>query len=260
MISKYLILADVHGSFDEVHTLLREVDFWKNPRQICSVGDLIDKYPGTDNYKKLLKLFHLLEGEGFFTMVKGNHEEKHLKFENRYLREQATGQKNQMGPAKHPEHHLDFWATRKQLLELREEGWDPYQWLEKFPFYKYIDDKLCVVHGGLEPNKRPEQMLDNVICRVRQIKSNGRMASLNEVTPEMEYWADIYDRQCEKDDTLPFIIYGHANFAEQRKTTKTWGIDTLINGKKLCAVLYPEMELVQVPLKEDYFKDTQEGD
>lgn len=241
---KLIIIGDIHGHYDSLMKLLGVINWFENPRKIFSLGDLLDKNPGEDNYIKLLKFCRDWHSAGLFDMVLGNHEAKQIKFQDRHIKELKTGRKNQMGPAKEPEKHEDFWATRNQLLKLQEEGWDPFKWFSQFSYYHYLlEHNACAIHGGLEPGKAPEETLEDVVCRVRNIKSNGRMASLHEVTEDMPFWTELY-----KGETR--IFYGHSNLKEVRYDNNTIGLDTLIEGGRLSSYLLPEEVEVSVTVKE----------
>lgn len=244
MLEKYLIVGDVHGCIEEFMHLLDTINWWRYPRQIISVGDLLDKNPGYDNYQRILTFCRDYK----VWLVPGNHEEKHLRFEERDLKERQTGRKNQMAPAKDPSKHEDFWATRLQLLSLCSKGWDPFRWMSQFSYYYYIPDTdMCVVHGGLEKDRKPEDTLEKVICRVRNLDpKTGKMVHLAKITEETPFWTEVYEG-----DT--FILYGHAPTLKPRETKNTLGLDTgCVYGNTLTGYLYPEKVIVSVNAKQAY--------
>lgn len=248
---KYLLIGDLHGCVEEFFCLLDSINFYKCPRKIFSVGDLLDKNPGQNNYKILLKFCKDYYDAGLFSMVLGNHEEKHLHFEDRVQREHKTGQKNQMGPAKNPEEYEDFWATRNQLLELCDEGLDPFKWFSNFPYYYYIKNtNLCIIHGGLEKGKAPENMLKNIICRVRNLcPKTGKMVHLSNISNKTPFWDELYNGSYGK------IIFGHAPTREPRIKEHSIGLDTgVVYGNCLTGWLYPEGEFVQIKAQKVYCK------
>ena len=62
------VLGDLHGCFDELHALLKEVEFNPSVDRLISVGDVIDRGPLN------MECIDLVYQPWFF-MVKGNHEE-----------------------------------------------------------------------------------------------------------------------------------------------------------------------------------------
>ena len=117
----------------------------------------------------------------------------------------------------------DAMRTREQLLAL---NFDAFKYLDSCPYYYYIlEHNICVLHGGLEKNVRPENQLEKIICRVRNLDTiTGKMVSLNNIKPEHPFWTEIYE-QCGA--YAGTIVYGHAPALEPRITKNTYGIDTV---------------------------------
>lgn len=62
------VIGDIHGCFDEVHALLKSVDFNTTIDRLISVGDLIDRGPQS---MECIDLVYL----DWFHAVRGNHED-----------------------------------------------------------------------------------------------------------------------------------------------------------------------------------------
>src|SRR5262249_18700268 len=81
------IIGDVHGCYDELVALLRELGYsdgdglWRHPggRKLVFVGDLVDRGPKTP---EVLELVMSVVGGGLAWCVPGNHDIKLLKWLN----------------------------------------------------------------------------------------------------------------------------------------------------------------------------------
>lgn len=227
----YAIIGDVHGCFVELCDLIEEVNK-KGPREILFVGDFLDKGPDPHLVIKLLY-------DKKYKFVLGNHEEKHLRYEQR----EREGKKNFMLPAQKPKEYPDFHRHRELLNSL---SFDWYEFLRTKPYYLYVDDFL-VIHAGLERDKKPEEIHYKTLCRVRNLdQKTGKMVGLDQISDDTPLWTECYF------GVRP-VIFGHIPFKEPYSKNNTYGIDTgCCYGNKLTAILFPEREFVSVPAKNKY--------
>lgn len=240
---KYLVIGDVHGCYDELMELL---DKHRGSRHVVFVGDLVDKGPRPHRCVELAKAISA-------TVVLGNHEENHLRYAKHEEVKRLTGKKNPM------KRNDDFVDTHRKL---RGSSIDLLSYMETFPHYAkfttreripgcrgYRSQSAVVLHGGLLPGHTPETMDPKQIVRVRNVKPDGTMATLDESKKNPDkytFWTDLY----EGDD---WVVYGHAPFMRPRISNKTMGIDTAcVYGNRLTAVKLPEMEMVWVEARKVY--------
>lgn len=235
---KYIIIGDVHGCHEELSELVEP--FLKEDRQIVFVGDLIDKGPDSGRVVEFARKYSA-------TVVLGNHEEKHLRFHQKEI----TGAKNEMAPKKHPDKFQDFISCREQLLSL---PFDAFDFLKSFQYCHYISDsftKLVVIHGGLEKNKRPEDIHYKKLCRIRNLTPDGKMVSLNEIKETTLFWTKLFDPY-KTFGEFRKVVFGHAPTMEPIQGYAV-GIDTgCAYGNKLTAYLAPEDITISVPAKKAY--------
>lgn len=235
--TKYIVIGDVHGCIQELHLLLHKYGAGRIP---VFVGDLVDKGPSSLECVQLAMVLNA-------PTVKGNHDENHVRYHGHELRRLETGKANPMKRSP---------SFRQTHLTLLSSYLPTMKWLSGLPsFYEIPEYNLVVVHGGLLPGKLPAAMDPKKICRVRNIKPDGSMASLQECDdhPEYPFWADLYDGP-------QHVVYGHSVFDEVYITgpvgpnqVMTYGIDTgCVYGNKLSALLLPEFQSVSVKARRAY--------
>ena len=129
---RHLIVGDIHGCLDELLDLLDQLAFDRQRDVLISVGDIVDRGP------KIKETIAFLFGLPSFFMVRGNHEDKLL----RYL----LGQKVLLGGGLHTtiaaydNKFPDDLADRLAALPL----------ILKTP-------SGYVVHAGFDPEKMPDE-------------------------------------------------------------------------------------------------------
>jgi protein phosphatase len=119
---------------------------------------------------------------------------------------------------------------------------------EAMPYYRVLDDgKLVVVHGAWRETflaDGPRSKKCRTWCLFCPNKGMGE-----DGFPIRIDW--VRDRLV--NDNSATIVYGHQPYREVRIENKTYGIDTgCVFGGKLTALRYPEMEIVQVPARQNY--------
>jgi hypothetical protein len=238
----YLVIGDVHGCYDE---LIKMIDRHGQGRHIVSVGDLVDKGPHPERCLELMKLLDA-------TVVKGNHEDNHIRYAGHEKRYRMTGKKN---PMRHrsdefKETHRKIYASPLDLIEF----------MERFPTFMRLHNMgpeartVVVLHGGLLPGRTPGEMDPKKIIRVRNIKTrdDGTHSFANlkecEADPSLPFWTDLYTGE-------DWVLFGHAPFLKPVIKNRTVALDTgCVYGNRLTGFLLPEMELVSVPARKVYQK------
>lgn len=239
---KYLVIGDVHGCYDELVALLGK---YRENRHVVFVGDLVDKGPWPARCMELAALMRQC------TVVKGNHEENHLRYYYHELNRASTGKKNPMKRGvEFKEVHGALAHSSLNLFAFMESMPD-FVRLEKAGPWNAIDRchrDVVVLHGGLLPGRAPEDMDAKKISRVRNIKDGRKFATLSEVEadPNLPFWTDFYVGE-------DLIIYGHVTSKTPKVDLLTVGLDTgCVHGNRLTGMLLPEMELVSVPARKTY--------
>jgi len=211
--------------------------------QVVLVGDLMDRGPdplGCIRYAR----------ESGFTVVKGNHEEKHHRYwrhEQRVRNEMAAGvrrpKKNPMTTLTGPRGVVNASLTEADV-----------EWLEKLPLMVWLSETFVVVHAGLEPAYRmPAQ--SNSVLRVRYVGADGRMRDLDHLE-NTTYWSETWKGP-------ESVAYGHAvHSLETPRVDKFEGgacysVDTgCVYGGHLTALVLEdghEPEFVQVKAHREYY-------
>lgn len=232
------IIGDVHGCYDELMALVTKIGFYDgNIDRLIFVGDAIDKGPKPKEVIEWLKIW-----EACCSFVKGNHEEKHLRYHmhERKVRKNPK-YKNPMTVSE------DFLRNREEMLKIT--LFDAYRWMDSWNDYYYLLDEQqhLIVHGGLLPGCKAEDMHPKIITRVRYLKSDTEMAHIDEITSDMPFWTEKY-KGPEK------IIFGHQPFHDPHISTHAVGIDTgCVHGNKLTAYLCWDGTTVSVPAAKTYY-------
>ncbi|MDR1188841.1 MAG: polynucleotide kinase-phosphatase [Bifidobacteriaceae bacterium] len=235
------VIGDVHGCFDELATLLRELgynlvhdaagsvlDAWHPAgRRVVFVGDLVDRGPRVAD---VLRLVMGMTSAGHGLAVQGNHEAK-------LVRALRRGSKVQ------PTHGLDL-----TLAALASEGAEftaeVASWAESLiSHYVFDDGRLVVAHAGLK-----ESYQGRASARVRSFALYGDTTGESDEygLPVRLPWAEDYRGRAT-------VLYGHTPVLTAEWVNNTMCLDTgCVFGGQLSALRYPEKELVQVPAERVY--------
>jgi bis(5'-nucleosyl)-tetraphosphatase (symmetrical) len=151
-------------------------------------GDLMDRGPDPVGCVKFVR-------KSGFVCIKGNHEDKHLRWHKHQEKYLATGKKNpvQLSP---------LGIQQNQQLSDRDLAW-----MKDLPVVLSLPNNWVAVHGGFEPayaikDQKPDRML-----RCRFVLADGTMkgfkdGNLNQ-PPETFFWADRWNGP-------ESVVFGHA--------------------------------------------------
>ena len=230
------IIGDVHGCFDELVELIRqlghgvdEATFTVQPangRKLVFVGDLVDRGP---RIPEVLKLVMNAVASGAALCVPGNHDVKLMrKLRGRDVQITHGLAESLAQLANQPE---DF---RKRVAEFID---------DLVSHYVLDDGKLVVAHAGMK-----ESMQGRGSGAVREFALFGETTGETDEfgLPVRYNWAAEYRG-------VAAVVYGHTPVPEPEWLNRTINIDTgCVFGGKLTALRYPEKDLVFVPAKQTY--------
>ena len=235
------IIGDVHGCFDELVELLKELGYEISTqpdgetvveppqgRKAIFVGDFVDRGP------KVAEVLHLVMGmqkTGAAICVPGNHDVKLV----RALQ----------GRNVNPTHGL-----AESLSQLEKESAEFKTQITEFlnglvSHYVLDSGKLVVAHAGMKA-----ELQGRASGRVREFALYGETTGETDEfgLPIRINWADEYRGNA-------MVVYGHTPVAEPQWVNRTINIDTgCVFGGKLTALRYPEKEIVSVPAYQTYYQ------
>ncbi|MCC6979137.1 MAG: polynucleotide kinase-phosphatase [Candidatus Melainabacteria bacterium] len=231
------IIGDVHGCYDELETLLKQLGYTSGDdgvlahpdgRKAIFVGDLVDRGPKTP---EVLRLVMSMVNGGTGLCVVGNHEAKLIK--------------KLKGKDVRITHGL------KESLEQLDNQSDEFKqqalkFMDKLVSHYVLDEgNLVVAHAGLK-----EQFQGRSSGRVREFAMYGETTGETDEygLPVRYNWAQDY-----RGDAM--VVYGHTPVPESEWINKTICLDTgCVFGGKLTALRYPEKELVSVKAAYTYYE------
>ena len=223
------IIGDVHGCYDALAKLVRKLGYktdeegryyHSDKRTIIFTGDVVDR---GDKSVETLKLIMKLVEDGVALMVRGNHDERLL----RYLK----------GGDVEAVHGLE--TTSREMAEQDEAFIQAViDFMDRLPYYLWLDKgSLVVVHAGI---KREFLGKDTRNIREYCLYGCGRQEYDKPGFPAIEEWAGDY-----KDDMV--VVFGHIPGINVYKIHNVYGVDTAcVFGYYLSALRYPEMTVEQV--------------
>lgn len=235
------IIGDVHGCFDELVQLLRELGYEISTssdgdtvvqppqgRKAVFVGDFVDRGPKVAD---VLRLVMGMQKTGAAICVPGNHDVKLV----RALR----------GRNVNPTHGLA--ETLSQLeQESAEFKTQIVEFIEGLVSHYVLDDgRLVVAHAGMKA-----ELQGRASGRVREFALYGETTGETDDfgLPIRINWADEYRGEAT-------VVYGHTPVAEPQWVNRTINIDTgCVFGGELTALRYPEKELVFIPAHQTYYQ------
>ena len=203
--SKVLVIGDVHGCLDEFQELVRlagPVDAY------ISIGDLIDR--GPDTLGCLAFWDSLKTSHPDSVLIRGNHDDKFLRFTERSKEFTKTG-RMAMHPPMHEWMHAVYPGTEEVVscAIVTEEGKEAFRILSDSVFSLRLG-RFIFIHGGIPAGKSwvewPasfKRVKSVMFCRHLD-HLTGETLTLGDATPEDPYWANIYDGR-----------FGHAIFGHQ---------------------------------------------
>ena len=235
------IIGDVHGCFDELVELLKELGYEISTqpdgetvveppqgRKAIFVGDFVDRGP---KVAEVLRLVMGMQKTEAALCVPGNHDVKLV----RALQ----------GRNVNPTHGL-----AESLSQLEEESAEFKTQITEFlnglvSHYVLDSGKLVVAHAGMKA-----ELQGRASGRVREFALYGETTGETDEfgLPIRINWADEYRGNA-------MVVYGHTPVAEPQWVNRTINIDTgCVFGGKLTALRYPEKEIVSVPAYQTYYQ------
>ncbi len=234
------IIGDIHGCFDELHSLLTKLGYEITPlngsyqvrhpeaRKAVFLGDLVDRGP---KIPEVLKLVMSMTGSGTALAVPGNHDTKLM----RKLR----------GRDVRITHGLAETLTQlePEPPEFKEQV---AEFIDQLVSHYVLDDgRLVVAHAGLK-----EELQGRGSGKVRDFALYGETTGETDEfgLPVRYNWAAGYRGRA-------MVVYGHTPVPEPEWLNGTICVDTgCVFGGKLTALRYPERELVSVPALKAYYE------
>lgn len=170
---RYVVIGDIHGCIDEFMEMLSNLEFDKDEDVLVSVGDLIDRGPKTKD------VLDYVMGLPRFYMVKGNHEEKFLRY--------AKG--NQVKIAHGLQGTID---------ELGDEGVQKFaDFARDMPLIIRVPDGY-VVHAGFNPRALPDEQNKADCIYMRYFGGDGYFDKDGGIL-----WFKLWDEK------KPRVFFGH---------------------------------------------------
>jgi len=234
------IIGDIHGCFDELHSLLTQLGYQIAPsngsyhahhpegRKAVFLGDLVDRGPKIPD---VLKLVMSMTGSGTALAVPGNHDTKLMrKLRGRDVRiTHGLAESLQQLDEEPPE-------FKEQVAEF----------IDQLVSHYVLDDgRLVVAHAGLK-----EDLQGRGSGKVRDFALYGETTGETDEfgLPVRYNWAAEYRGRA-------MVVYGHTPVPEPEWLNGTICIDTgCVFGGRLTALRYPEKELVSVPALQTYYE------
>ncbi|WP_281389211.1 metallophosphoesterase [Nitrosophilus labii] len=232
-----MVYGDIHGCLEEFLALRKKIDIKKDDIEI-SVGDFIAKGPYSLDTLRFLEKRKIL-------CVRGNHEDKFIRYKLHYDEEKRSGKKN---PMKLEEEEKKFFFSLKE---------EDFRFLSSTKFYLKIGS-LTVVHAGIT-NKiflsRATKKAYTQVMRVRFVDEKGDFVTLDETDKKgCCYWSEVYDNH------EGFIVYGHQPFLKPKIDRFSIGIDTgAVYGNFLSAVVFDMDEDVNISSYRFYFQKSKKA-
>ena len=243
------IIGDVHGCFDELIALFKQLGYTGDPlsadprlptpgpllpvchpegRKVIFLGDLVDRGP---RIPEVLRLAMSMVASGTALCVPGNHDIKLLR--------KLKGRNVQIthGLAESLE------QLESESAEFKEQV---VTFLDSLVSHYVLDDgKLVVAHAGMK-----EELQGRISSRVRDFALYGETTGETDEfgLPVRYNWAAEYRGNA-------IVVYGHTPTPEPEWLNRTINIDTgCVFGSKLTALRYPERDLVSVPAAREYYQ------
>lgn len=250
-------VGDVHGCIDELDELLKKIEYKSDTMRLVFLGDLVHR--GNDTLACVRRVREL-----GVECIKGNHEDKLLRWRKHEAKRKLSGKANPM---------REIADTEKFANESLSE--DDLTWLGALPLKVDLGLNWWGVHAGCEPKYTLDKQSSSQIMRVRYVNQDGIAQALNPDKSQPEgtvYWDELWSGP-------ESIIYGHCVHDLQRcrithcqgdSDALCVGIDTgcCFGGHLTAAILHektlkfegitPYMEtytpeFVQVKAKQKYF-------
>lgn len=236
-----IIVGDIHGCISEFSALLNKLELCDDD-QLYSVGDIIDKGPDPLGCIRLAMKLKVQS-------VKGNHEDKCIRWLKHEMNRINTGKSNPM---------LSVSEEEKKLYSSLSDS--EASWLCSLPLSINIEKfNTIIIHGGFLPRMPIERQLlkkEKEIIRLRYVDENGKFVGILNSCDRPEgsrLWSEAYDGPAN-------IVYGHMSYENydvridnKNNGVKCVGIDTAcVLGGKLTAYILEEESFIQVQAEKQY--------
>lgn len=237
----YDIIGDIHGCFEEMKDLLRELGYELKDGDIrhpegripVFLGDLTDR--GPDSLAVIYAVAPWVNS-GKALYCPGNHCNKLYRY--------FLGRKVVIS------HGLETTVAELEALSNKERRnvSSMFRTLyENAPLYQVLDNRqLIVAHAGIRPNDIGKEGK-----RVQTFVLYGDITGEKhpDGRPVRRDWASKYDYDCT-------VVYGHTPVIEPRQIGSTINIDTgCVFGNKLSSYRWPEKTVVSVPSKQAFIEE-----
>lgn len=231
--TRFVIIGDVHGCFDELQEGLLKANAYDEGTAIVFLGDLIDRGP---KVKEVLDFFDTLPHA--YTIL-GNHEYKFL----RYLQGRKVQLLYGLSQTINQCGFQDVNSVQAQILRRKLESL-PY--VIEFPFG-------FGVHGGINPSKSIYTQVHEAIIYTRRF--NPQTHAFNEKTGK--FWFEYYD------ENKPQIFFGHHHlFTEIEMRKNVFALDggCVYGGDLRIAIVQKSgttwnKKYITVRAKDKYYRD-----
>ena len=222
-----IFIGDLHGCLDEAEELLDKCEATARDWVIL-LGDLVDRGPNSGGCIDLA--MRLEARQGLPSCILGNHEERHLSYEDIRLR---------LGRLPHnmPPTHL---ATREQLRP------EHHDFMRRMPLYMRVPEHGAVaVHAGVYPGRAIEQQTEKHLLHIQSICPPGEKSLWPSRVPKGErdkwpFWSTLWDGP-------ERVFFGHSVLDRPLVTDRVVGLDGgACFGNELWAYVLPDERLVRV--------------
>lgn len=237
MTHRTIIFGDLHGCYDETMKLFATLKV-RAEDHVIFLGDLVDRGPQSGECVELA--MHREQVQGQPACILGNHEEKHLFYQDIERRKGRV--EVQIGT------HIE---TRMQLKPRH------YDYFRRLPkFLRLPEYNAVCVHAGVWPGRPIEEQTDRHLLHIQSIrpydkwgnpfqhKDSERSLWSSKVPADEEgwsFWTNFWQGS-------ERVIFGHSVLNKPLVTDKVIGLDGGgCFGLELWALVLPTWEIVRQP-------------
>lgn len=227
MANRTILIGDLHGSLEEALELLNKCEATAQD-WVIFLGDLIDRGPDSAGCVDLAMRLQARQGRP--SCVMGNHEERHLDYEDIKARLGRLPHNMNAG-------HL---KTRQQLRP------EHYDYMRRMPTYIRLPEHNAVaVHAGVYPGRKIEEQTIRHLLHIQSICPPEEKSLWPSKVPanardKWRFWTNLWDGH-------ERIFFGHSVLDKPLVTDKVVGLDGgACFGRELWAFVLPDQTLVSV--------------
>jgi serine/threonine protein phosphatase 1 len=235
--NRTFIVGDVHGCIVELRELLYDVT---PSDRVVFVGDLVDKGPCS---VEVVQYYLELRARCTTHLIMGNHEETHLRWLSRKLRDDAPGMERMRS-------HAECSSIYESLDPLQAQA----LFQSALPALALPEFGLVAVHAGIPKQLEAipaipgtahlppdERKIVEQLYRIRYVDDEGDYVSLSAVEHDLRFWTETYDGR------FGHVVYGHQPYpraSEPVVSQYATGIDLgCVYGGHLCALVCVEKRI-----------------